>query len=142
MYELNMPKGVIEIKKINNLQSPSFPSDFEVEVKNISNKPIYYIFVGADFPEGKVPKLGVRLTYGKQALRGFNLAKEGDSSLLPGESAILGVDPQWRQNMLPWLKDNDEEYARVTNRVRLVFQYLNFGDGTGYQTHHPYPDKK
>src|SRR5436853_6178163 len=53
IYEPNWPKGLLEIKQVNNLQSPSFPKDFEVEVKNISNKPIYAIFIGVIVPESK-----------------------------------------------------------------------------------------
>src|SRR5262245_56006735 len=61
---------VIEIKKIENLQSDNFPQDFAIEVKNISKKPIYYLYIAAVLPNtapGGLP-IGFRLDYGKPRL--------------------------------------------------------------------------
>lgn len=151
VYEPNNPKGVFEIKKVNNLQSASFPQDFEVEVKNISNKPIYYIYINATLPETGAPPMGFHLCYGRRELANFQLAEdrgapilpeEGDIPILPGESALLLVTPPFRQDMVPRFKDNDAEYAWATRRVSMAFQRLSFGDGTGYETSHPYPFKR
>lgn len=145
--ERSTPKGVFEIKKVNNLQSASFPQGFEVEVKNISNKPIYYFEVAASLPETGAPPLGFRLRYGRQELAIFQdrspvLPEEGDVPILPGESAILVTDTLLRQDIVPRFKDNDAEYAWATRRVSMFFQMLSFGDGTGYLLNRPYPSKK
>ncbi len=139
VYEQSIPKGVLEITKINNLQSPSFPQDFEVEVKNISNKPIYYININATLPEAS--PYGFILKYGRREIAGFELAEEKDVPLLPGKSVILGTDTPLRQNRMPRFKDNDAEWARAMSRVNVSFQYLHFGDGTGYMMSKPYPRK-
>ena len=138
VLELNMPKGVIEIKKINNLQSPSFPNDFEVEIKNISNKPIYAIHCVVILPESGGP-LGFHLNYGREELLDSSQRiEESDDPLPPGESRFLKVGRTWQKNTLPLYKDNDAEYARASSRVRLNFQTLSFGDGTGYTLRTPY----
>ena len=137
--EPNWPKGVIEIKQINNLQSPSFPNDFEVEIKNISNKPIYAIYFMVTLPEsGNIP-FGFHLNYGREALLDSSQQiKESDEPLPPGESRFLKVGRSWQKNTLPLYKDNDAEYARASSRVVLNFQTLSFGDGTGYTLRTPY----
>ncbi|HEX8999379.1 MAG TPA: hypothetical protein VGB07_05735 [Blastocatellia bacterium] len=154
VIEQNNPNGVFEIKKVNNLQSASFPEDLEVEVKNISNKPIYFIYIAVTLPETGAPPLGFHLEYGRREISNSELAQQrGDSSLtvlpeekdvpiLPGESAFLRVKPPFRQDMVPRFKDNDAEYAWATRRAIMAFQRLSFGDGTGYVTSHPYPVRK
>ena len=141
VYETNVPKGVLEITKINNLQSSSFPQDFEIEVKNISSKPIYYIYIFANFSGSGALPYGLMLRYGRRELAGFELAEEKDVPLLPGKSVILGTDTPVRQNIMPRFKDNDAEWARATSHVNVSFQYLHFGDGTGYMMSKPYPRK-
>jgi hypothetical protein len=143
ILESNWPKGVIEVKQINNLQSALFPTNFEIEVKNISNKPIYSIHIATIVHRSGGVPLGFHLDYGRRELFDFNHRIEDvDVPLLPGESHILKSDSQWRQDLLPMYKDNDAYYANDTNRISLVFQRLSFGDGTGYELNRPYPLRK
>lgn len=138
VYEPNWPKGVIEIKQINNLQSSSFPNDFEVEIKNISNKPIYAIYCVVILPESDGP-LGFHLDYGREELiDASQRIKESDEPLPPGESRFLKGSRTWQKDQLAMYKDNDAEYARASSRVVLNFQTLSFGDGTGYTLRTPY----
>lgn len=138
VYEPNWPKGVIEIKQINNLQSSSFPNDFEVEIKNISNKPIYAIYCVVILPESGGP-LGFHLDYGgEELIDASQRIKESDEPLPPGESRFLKGSRTWQKDQLAMYKDNDAEYARASSRVVLNFQTLSFGDGTGYTLRTPY----
>ena len=143
VVEANWPDGVLEVKRVNNLQSRSFPTDFQIEVKNISNKPIYSIRMDVIVHRVGQISLGFFLNYGRRELFEFNQpVTDKDVPLLPGESCILTANSQWRQELMPMYKNNDEAYARDTNRVSLAFQRLNFGDGTGYVRRRPFPEKK
>src|SRR5262245_58937005 len=37
-------KSVISIENISNINLPEFPKGFQIKIKNISSKPIYYIY--------------------------------------------------------------------------------------------------
>ncbi|MBX3279067.1 MAG: hypothetical protein KF868_13775, partial [Acidobacteria bacterium] len=51
--EYEIPNGIIEIVAVKNLQSDYFPTDFEIDIRNVSNKPIYFIEFLAILPEAK-----------------------------------------------------------------------------------------
>src|SRR5437868_819218 len=44
------PDRVVKVTAVRNLQSEHFPEDLEIEVQNISSKPIYYIEFYLGFP--------------------------------------------------------------------------------------------
>jgi len=141
--EKAIPKGVIEIVSIKNVQAENFPEGFEVEVKNISDKPIYCIFFNAVFEESK-QILGTRimfdLTYGATRLWTTRaLAQEGDIPLHPRESAVLKPRPIHIRGIL-MQAEKDPAFATLgRSRVVLMMQHINFGDGTGYMPGGFYP---
>lgn len=131
-----IPKGVIEIVSIKNLQSENFPEGFEVEVKNISNKPIYCIFFHARFEESRQiygTRISFSLQYGASRLVTYGaLAQEGDIPLHPRESVVLKLHPRHVQGILMQVEKNEAFATLGRSRVTLAMQHINFGDGTGY----------
>lgn len=131
-----IPKGVIEIVNIGNLQAENFPEGFEVEVKNISDKPIYGIYFLALFEESRQiygRLIAFSLKYGASRLITTRaLAQEGDIPLRPGESAVLKLDPRHVQGLLKQVEKNSAFATRGRSRVTLSMQHINFGDGTGH----------
>ncbi len=143
LKEKSLPKGVIEILGMKNLQSENFPEGFELEVKNISDKPIYCVhFIGILEEARQV--YGTRvlfdLVYGATRLRNTKaLAEEGDIPLLPGESVVL---KPWALHVKGILMRAEKDPAFATlgrSRVVLMMNHINFGDGTGYRAGGFYP---
>lgn len=141
--EKAIPKGVIEIVNIRNLQAENFPEGFEVEVKNISDKPIYCIFFNAIFEESRQiygTRIMFTLTYGPARLGTTRaLAQEGDIPLHPRESVVLELNPLHIKGILMQVEKNSAFATIGRSRVRLVMQHINFGDGTGYMPGGFYP---
>jgi hypothetical protein len=153
IYKINQPEAlrtvlteVIEIKKVENLQSDDFPRDFAIEVKNISKKPIYLIEIFAVLPNavpGGMP-IGFSLRYGKRGLLEFpNRPEPTDIPIAPGETGILKTDESG-QSTRKYLEKRmgTSNIEMALNPVVLWFQIINFGDGTGYIVGSPYPVQK
>lgn len=133
-----MPAGVIEIVKVNNLQSPAFPSDAEIEVKNISDKPIYFMYVALVFPEtrrfsARNVATGTFFYYGDPRLADLRESPTStDMPLLPSKTAVLYL-PESNRRGLGKKIEQDPNFAGIgRSRVTLILQKISFGDGTGY----------
>lgn len=123
------PDNVVEIRAVRNLQSTHFPSDLEVEVKNISGKPLYHVYFVLRF---KNSIAGVPLEYGNSHLVDLaNLPSKEDRPIEPGANQILrvprsiglGTETAIAEGRLP---------LEATLNFTLIFQTANFGDGSGY----------
>jgi hypothetical protein len=152
-YKIHPPEGlrtvlteVIEIKKIENLQSDDFPQDFAIEVKNISKKPIYFIEIAAVLPNtapGGIP-VGFSLGYGKSRLISFdNLSEPTDIPIAPGETVVLKSSggAQYVRKYLE-IRMGSSNIETALSPVVLWFQVINFGDGTGFIVDSHYPARK
>lgn len=142
LHKGTFPHEAIEITGYKNLQSATFPEGFQVEVKNISQKPIYYIkfvitmedFHPQGFPSG-VP-YGFKVAWGNPALaQNSKRAEASDMAIQPSESALVSLYGVKASNYLRRFKE------RGTSAYKLILtpQVINFGDGTGYQVGSPYP---
>ena len=132
------PVGVLELVEIKNLQSASFPDDFEVVVKNVGNKPIYGIDFGLVF---RRPRIGWHLLYGDERLsREFNLADSTDVPIKVGETGSLKLTASQVMVFKRCIKDGAFTDAD-TKKLLINPQIVNFGDGTGYVINQPYPAK-
>ena len=140
VFEKAWPGDVLELTRVINLQSEKFAEDLEVEVKNISSQPIYFVGIFANLPDCKPfvaanESAGFHLFYGHPRNGGARrVAQPGDIHIMPGETAILRAD-QWTRSgkyfaSFPLCEQKMNESGV---RVNLVFQMLSFGDGTGYQ---------
>ena len=139
----NLP---IEIVAVRNLQKREhWVRDLEIEIKNISSKPIYHIFFTLYLPDDKGPSgaFGAfHLEYGRpELLHPREHASTEDKPIDPGASALLKVkEGIWKGYEHHLRVDNIAEEA--TYNVRMTVLGINFGDGTGF-THGgmPYPRK-
>ena len=133
-----------EVKyKIRNLQNEDWPKDLEVEIKNVSNKPIYYIYLVlvmdevtiAGYPAAFILEFG-----NKKFSSTLQLAEEGDISIKPGESYTFKVPENQIKNTEKKMAELGIEF-KVT-KVEFDLNIINFGDGTGYSAGAPYVKKK
>lgn len=138
----------LEVKEIRNLQNEgNWLRDLEVEVKNISRQPIYFISLTLDFPDVPMPTptphpetgytpevmMGFSVYYGELRLKNVEqLAGSDDIPLKPGETYVFKIPEAWVRGY--------ESMNRVWNlppetwnRVELYFNIISLGDGTGYE---------
>lgn len=132
----------VAIKEIRNAQSPNFLRDLEVEVQNVSNKPIYYIRVLLSFPDIELEPgviYGFSLLYGDPSFDQVGQrAGPHDKPLSPGGTYTLKVlDIIWQSFDSFMVRKGIPLSA--TNNVELSLKEVSFGDGTGYEYGRPYP---
>jgi hypothetical protein len=115
-------------KAFKDLKNEHWLRDLEIEVTNSGDKPIYFLsvvltMVGVRAPDGN--EYGFPLHYGKA----WHLSVPpgpNDIPLQPGETYIFRIPVAWIKG---W--ETDKRYLQP-KQVRVTFQKLNFGDGTGF----------
>jgi hypothetical protein len=124
----DIPLVVHEVRK---LKSDTWYNDLEIEVKNVSKKPIYFILAYLKFPEVPVPDgvYGIALEFG--ARRNIDHRKDADPRdphLNPGEKLVFTIPAEMRTG----LKRDYEKFPEKMKRLELHFNVISFGDGTGF----------
>jgi hypothetical protein len=139
----------LKVKEVRNLhkEDDNWFRDLEIEVENISNKPIYYISLGIEFPDVPAPPpetradgstptsvtTGFSVSYGPARLHVVSrLAEPDDVPLKPGEtyvfkipnSRVLGFESMNRERNLS---------PQMWNKIEIEFNVISLGDGTGYE---------
>lgn len=137
--ENTIPKHVpIEVKLTKereknwkDLKNENWAKDFELEITNTGNKPIYglELLLWFDVPNEYQGELVADVTY---HIPGINdtrsIATAEDIPIKPGESKIFKIHPNI---VLSWDKGRREKGYRLPSKVKIEFQFLSFGDGTG-----------
>ena len=142
-----VPKHLpIEIEIING-KSEDILSDVEVKVTNTGEKPIYYlkfvIMTTKDFIDLNGNRFGFEMKYGRPNLVTFTeLANETDVPIKKDESYTFRVNKRE-------IKGFKQEVNRILQleipkKFLLEFQFLSFGDGSGFWTTGgtPFPSKQ
>jgi hypothetical protein len=142
---------VVKIENIDKLQSDIFPEDFEIEVRNISKKPIYFMHVVVIFSETSrlglgSPPIGFTVSFGnnRKLISISNRPDPTDIPVKPGETFVLKPHPENVKSVRKYFEDRigSDNVEDALSNIALSFQTINFGDGTGYLTGHAYPAKK
>ena len=135
-----IPKHVpvkIKIKKekeagFKDLSNEKWAREFELEVTNTGTKPIYslYLIVITDVTAAAGFRIEFPLYYGRDELGDIRTKAEAtDVPIKPGESVSLQIHP----SMLDaWDYKRKKENRPFPKRLEVKFQFLSFGDGTGY----------
>ena len=137
--EISMPKHVplrIKIKAekekgFKDLTNEDWARDFELEVTNTSDKPIYSVsfMIFLDVKAAAGFQVVTPVTYGRVELSDHRVRTTADDiSIKPGESWALKIDPG---QVEVWEKARREEGRPHPKKVQVRFQNLSFGDGTG-----------
>jgi hypothetical protein len=122
------------VHKIRNLKSNTWHKDLEIEVKNISGKPIYFMLAYLIFPDQPVPgygQAGIRLMYGDPKRNGRidRYAHLEDEHIAPGETYVFTIPEIDRKG----LAIRDKKSPEWNKRIELKFAIINFGDRTGFE---------
>lgn len=128
------PSPALEVK-FRNQRKKSWLTDLEIEVINITSKPIYYIRLVISFPDVKIASgsYGFGLEYGPAHLADHGeLARDGDVPIKPGEKHVFRL-PESRAKSLKRYMDGFQLDSSFTKRVELLIQFVNFGDGSAVE---------
>lgn len=119
--------------KVKNVNSKKWVHDIEVEVTNTSDKPIYFLDFYINLPGIKGlmgSTVGFWLHYGRSQLIDFTIpVLPDDVPLRPGEKYTFKI-PESSAN--GWDHLREKEGRPEPKVMKLIFQQINFGDGTGY----------
>ena len=119
--------------KLKNLEKEDWARELEVEIKNTGNKPIYFVQLSLILPESKAADgtpSGFPLRYGRTELIEIaNHATPEDVPLMPGETYTLKLPERLVRG---WELFQAKHNKPTPKRVVLIFNALNFGDGTGF----------
>jgi hypothetical protein len=125
----DMPLDVVEVR---HLQAERWYKDLEIEVKNVSDKPIYFILAYIIFPDDKAPNgdSGIPLVYGTAKNVDIGeFADPEDIHLDPGKTYVFTIPEDLRKG----LEDRTQKYPGVHKKMVLKFALISFGDGTGFE---------
>ena len=121
----------VRVSEVRHLQSETWPNELEIEVENVSNRPIYFINAALIFPDDPAPNgaSGIILKYGKlDNMDIARIAEPEDVHLDPGQKTVLVVSEIYRKGLLV------KQKKTPNNLKRLVFSFdiVSFGDRTGF----------
>jgi hypothetical protein len=125
-------------KSFKDLKDEKWVREFELEVKNTGDKPIYFMYLNliTDVDIGSGP-LMFALVYGRVELGDIiTKAQPDDPSINPGETYVFkihpGQVPAWEQSL------REKSHPDATKLIPKI-ETVSFGDGTGYFVNKPYP---
>ena len=123
----------LKVYSIRNVDSQTWYKDLEIEVKNISDKPIYSIVVYFQFPDDKVEGKGVSgitMLFGLRKYIDVSLiANSLDPHLNPGDTFTFTIPERLGRG----LQIQNERSPKAFRKFELHFGLVSFGDGTGFE---------
>jgi hypothetical protein len=119
-------------RKFRDLANDNWARDLELEVKNIGEKPIYHLWFVLEVPEAKIADSHqvFVIMYGRMELADLNNRPTADDiPINPGETRMLPIE---EVGIKGWDAARGRGWVPRIHGVRLKFQNLSFGDGTGF----------
>jgi len=131
-------------KAFKDLKNEKWLQDFELEVTNTSNKPIYFLLLWLELPDTKGYNnnpLAFTLQYGRIDFIHFNTQPvDTDVPIPPGDTRTFTIPDEEQQG---WRERKLRRNLPDPGKVRIKFVHLSFGDGSGFDgAGRAYPYKK
>lgn len=133
---IGIPKHLPLKFEVRNVNSERWVYDLEIDVTNTSTKPIYFLSFFLTIPGYKDKttgnKLGFFFRHGRIELVSFTEPlRPDDDPLAPGETHTFKIS----EGLAKGWEDQSKREGRPEPKVlKIQFQGLNFGDGTGFET--------
>jgi hypothetical protein len=129
----------IKIKKekeegFQDLANEHWPRDFQLEVKNTGDRPIYGLGLAWELTEVRAPDgniYGATLNYGRAEFMTVpgETPKPDDVPIQPGEIHVFKLSKPMADGLASFAKEN---HLTLKN-VMVWFRFISFGDGTGWE---------
>lgn len=122
----------LRVRKVKNLQSKTWPNDLEIEIENISSRPIYFINAVLEFPDDPAPNgsSGIKFKFGKlENMDISKLAQPKDEHVDPGRTVVLTVSQVYQKGLMA----RQQKAPHNFKKLDFWFEIISFGDGTGYE---------
>jgi len=121
-------------KAFKDLNNEKWLRDFELEITNTSDKPIYLLELWVIVPEvisENGTRVGFPLRYGRADFIQFEtVATPDDIPIKPGEKYVYRIAENYLQG---WEAHKGREYRQQPRKIQIQLVQLSFGDGTGFQ---------
>lgn len=119
-----------------DLKNSHWARDFELEVKNTGDRPIYFLSLVFSLPEIRMPDgnlYGFSLSYGRGDFitNATTVPNEKDVPIKPGETYVFKVPNHRISN---WEKFQERDNIKQPKRIEIMFDHISFGDGTGFNS--------
>ncbi len=118
-------------KSFKDARNKNWARGLEIEVKNVGDKPIYFVNVAIVMPEIIVDggKFMLGTSYGRTKLKlPETPVEDGDVPILPGESVTLKIRDA-EVEAFEHFRDEERRWEDP-KRIEIEVQIINFGDGT------------
>lgn len=137
---LRMQRMPVAVTAIRNFQSETWYKDLEIEVKNVSDKPIYFLIAQLTFPDDNSDRSKIALLSLKFGLpKYFDISVVGNSlhpHLKPGETCVLSLhDYYW-----DILRQREKRFPERLKSFVMSFGRFSFGDKTGFTSEKGWAD--
>jgi hypothetical protein len=117
--------------KFKDVTNADWASDFELEVTNVGDKPIYnfYLMCVTELKWDNGDRVLFPLYYGRTELGDHRVkATPDDIPVSPGQSIVLKFNPG---TVAGWERVRVREGKPHPRKIQVMFELLSFGDGTG-----------
>jgi hypothetical protein len=122
--------------ELKNLEVEPLLRNLQIKVANTSDKPIYFLDIAILLPGIKIGAYGIvfPLRYGRMELIDFDEpVRPEDTPIKPGESYVFTVPKDDVESFEYHAASINLAQSQI-RMVYLIFQQINFGDGTGFVT--------
>jgi len=130
-------------KSFKDLKNEKWLRDFELEVTNTSNKPIYFLELWLMLPDTKTEnnrQLAFSLRYGRADFIDFDtIPVVDDVPIQPNETYTFTI-PKGKQDA--WQRFKLRRKESDPKKVKIEFVQLSFGDGSGFSGGEAYPYRR
>jgi hypothetical protein len=120
-------------KAFKDLNNEKWVRDFQLEVTNTGDKPIYFLSLIIDLPGITAPDgigMAFSLHYGRTELANIETkAAPDDVPIKPGETYVFSLSDH---EVDGWERFRQRENKPDAKKLILYFQILSFGDQTGF----------
>jgi hypothetical protein len=147
--EYKIPKHLpikVKVKKperLKDARNEDWLGELEVEVVNTGTKPIYHLHISLFLPDVFAPSgrnFGFTLEYGRVELISLSEpVRPDDVPIPPGGVVVLKVPADEVEG---WKLFRAEGKSTNPKKIDFRFNYLSFGDGTGFVGGKPIPEPR
>ena len=122
-------------QSFNDPKNDHWARDFVLEVKNISDRPIYalslvWVLTEVTMPDGN--HYGSTFKYGREEFITVpgEKPRPDDIPIQPGETHVFQFSNSGIAGWEDWAKDN---HLQQPKSLQIIFNFIGFGDGTGWE---------